>query len=268
VKPLVPLARSTIPMNRLPLLLFLLTILSTTLANGFHYSVALVSILLVHELGHYIVARNYQVEVSLPYFIPFPHLIGTFGAIIRLKGRIPTRNALFDIGVAGPLAGFFVAVIVTLVGLSMSTVAPTSGQEGVLSLGTSFLFDLLSRLVVGNVPSGHGLLLHPVAFAGWVGFLVTMINLFPVGQLDGGHISYAVLGSAQPFLAECTVWGMGILGLLFSSQYLVWALLIALFGTAHPPVITESSEATVVRRIIAVGCLILLVGLIIPGRIL
>ena len=196
---------------RLHVLLFLLTFLTTTLAwgegstalsaviDGLFYSIPLLTILLFHEFGHYFAARKYGVDVTLPYFIPgIPILIGTFGAVIKMRSPLRSKRALFDIGAAGPLAGVAVAIPIIAVGLAFSHIRPATPENmGDFSLGSSLLFWLLARIITGAPPAHHDLFLHPTAFAGWVGLLVTMLNLLPVGQLDGGHVAYAMLGKQR-----------------------------------------------------------------------
>ncbi len=171
--------------------------LAWAMGKGWVFALPLLTILLCHEFGHYLMARRHRVRASLPMFIPFPNLFGTMGAVIAMRGRIRTRDALVDIGAGGPLAGLAVAVPVTLVGLALSNVEPVAGRTGVLVEGDSLLYLALKRLVCGPIPAGHDVWLHPVAFAGWAGFFVTMMNLLPIGQLDGGHVAYALFGVRQ-----------------------------------------------------------------------
>lgn len=171
-----------------------------TILDGWPYAVTLMAILLAHEAGHYVAARIHGVPVSLPYFIPIPIFFGTFGAVIRTRGRVRSRNALLDIGAAGPLAGMAVAVPAMIVGLSLSQAYVKLPDAPYQLEGQSLLYVALKWIVLGHGPvldriaEGKDVLLHPIAWAAWVGFLVTMINLIPVGQLDGGHVSYALMG--------------------------------------------------------------------------
>src|SRR5206468_3100145 len=166
------------------------------LLRGLPFAATLVFILLVHESGHYVACLRHRVSASLPYFIPAPLVspVGTFGAFIRIRSRFPDRRALFDIGAAGPWAGFVVALAATIIGLARSTVVATPPDAHVLELGDSILTSLLTRLVLHADPAT--VILHPVAFAGWFGLFVTSMNLLPVGQLDGGHVVYAFSGRA------------------------------------------------------------------------
>lgn len=169
--------------------------------RGWSFAIPLLAILLFHEFGHYIAAKIHKVPASLPHFIPFPWSpFGTMGAIIGMKGRIGSRKALLDIGAAGPLAGLLVAIPVLILGLRLSPVQPLSPigtQEG-----QSLLYWFLKRITVGPIPDGHDVFLHPIAFAGWVGLFLTMINLVPISQLDGGHVAYALLGKRHHRIAR------------------------------------------------------------------
>lgn len=175
----------------------------TALLHGGQFTAALLAILVAHELGHFVAAKIHKVDASLPYFIPLPFLspFGTMGAVIRMRGTITTRRALLDIGASGPLAGLAVAVPMYLWGAAHSQVV-VANQEGAASLGESIALRLLDRLAAPPVPAGMDLELSPVAFAAWAGMFVTMINLLPVGQLDGGHVAYSLLGLRQDAIAR------------------------------------------------------------------
>ncbi len=251
-----PAQVAVVPRRRLPLLhllLFLVTALTTTVAgalwqgieptrpklllHGVPFAATLLAILGTHEAGHYLMCRRHRVDATLPYFLPAPPYLfplGTFGAFIRIRSRFPDRRALFDIGAAGPWAGFFVALAATVVGLRHSTVLPTAPHGAVLELGDSLLTAFLARLVLHADPAN--VVLHPVAFAGWFGLFVTSVNLLPVGQLDGGHVLYAAVGQrtrALPaLLIACLVW----LGLRGWPGWLVWgAITLFMAGLGHPP---------------------------------
>jgi len=166
-----------------------------TLWRGIPFAATLLIILVTHEFGHYVLSRIHRVPASLPLFIPGPpYFIGTFGAIIRLRGPIVNRRALFDIGVSGPLAGFIVAVVALVIGLNLSTVVDRTATHG-LQLGEPLLLQFISWLVVGSIPPQADIVLHPIGFAAWFGLFVTSLNLLPIGQLDGGHVAYALWGS-------------------------------------------------------------------------
>ncbi|MCA9577863.1 MAG: site-2 protease family protein [Polyangiales bacterium] len=183
-----------------------------SLWGGYPFAVPLMSILLAHEFGHYIAARRHGVDISPPYFIPFPNFLGTMGAVISMRGRIRSRDALLDIGAAGPLAGMAVALPVLVVGVLESPIAPAPARGtlgppdalgipefvgGFIQEGHSLLYDALILVLRGGIPDGYDIHLTGTALAGWAGFLVTMINLIPAGQLDGGHVAYAVFGARQ-----------------------------------------------------------------------
>jgi membrane-associated protease RseP (regulator of RpoE activity) len=187
------------------------------LLSGWKFAVPLFAILLAHEFGHYIAARLHKVRASLPYFLPMPlSPFGTWGAIIGMPDRIATPRALLDIGAAGPLAGFVVAVPVLALGLSWSPVKPLDPHA--LLEGQCLLYWAMKRLIVGPIPAGHDVFLHPTAFAGWAGLFITMINLLPSAQLDGGHIAYALLGKRQNTLAD---WVYKLLPVLFLANWAV-----------------------------------------------
>ena len=261
------------------------------LLSGWRFAVPLLSILLAHEFGHYIAARIHRVPASLPYFIPLPFLspIGTMGAVIAMRDRIASRRALLDIGAAGPIAGMVVALPVLVWGLLHSEVRAFGG-ENVLMEGQSLLYLFLKRITVGPIPEGSDVFLHPAAFAGWVGLLITMINLLPVAQLDGGHIAYALFGPVQNRIAKYVHWGLLpvfviIFGANFASLlgdkaigaavgvalhrsmfWLFWFGLLFVLkrvgGRDHPP--TEPGTLDPLRTAIAIGTLVLLVLLFMP----
>lgn len=242
--------------RRIPLIhiiLFVLTFITTSMAGafeaganpladftsiraGFPFSVTLLSILLVHELGHYFLSLVHGVRASLPYFIPGPpFLIGTFGAFIRMKSPPPTRRALFDVGAAGPWAGLFVAIPAVLIGLHLSEVRPLAFDEGGLVLGDSILFSFLTRLVLGVIPENVTIVLHPIALAGWFGLFVTVLNLLPISQLDGGHVSYAMFGRWHGVISRTFIVAIALLGFRGWPGWFVWVLVPLVIGVDHPP---------------------------------
>jgi membrane-associated protease RseP (regulator of RpoE activity) len=245
----------------LPVVLFLLTVFTTLWAGayqaysgpvrgplnfllaspealwrGIPFAGSLLFILTTHELGHYLLSKIHRVPASLPLFIPGPpHFIGTFGAIIRMRGPILSRRALFDIGVAGPLAGFVVAVIVLIVGLSLSTVVDRTATYG-LHLGEPLLLQFMSWVVIGPLPPEADVVLHPIGFAAWFGLFVTSLNLLPIGQLDGGHVAYALWGPRQRTMALAFLPILLILGFIGWTGWFLWAFMAGLWGVGHPPV--------------------------------
>ena len=205
--------------------------------QGLWYSAAVLGILLAHEMGHYIACRFYRIDASLPYFLPAPLLAGTLGAFIRIRQPIQNKRELFDVGIAGPIAGFLVAIPVLFIGVSLSTLfkVPPNG-EGII-FGEPLLLKAVIWLVWGVRDQGVDLNIHPIAIAGWFGLLATLLNLFPFGQLDGGHISYAVLGRRSTYVSYATI--ACFLALSFvSMSWLVWTVLMLammyFFGPHHP----------------------------------
>jgi membrane-associated protease RseP (regulator of RpoE activity) len=194
--------------------------------EGRSLALPLLAILLFHEFGHYIAARLHRVPASLPFFLPLPVLspFGTAGAIISMRGRIRSRDALLDIGAAGPLAGLFVAIPVLAWGIAHSTVVPHA-TGGYLQEGQSLLYWAMKRLIVGPIPEGSDIFLHPTAYAGWGGLLITMLNLLPFGQLDGGHIAFALFGQRQN---QAALWIRRALLLIFVYNFASFALPVAL----------------------------------------
>src|SRR5262249_12683033 len=200
------------------------------LVVGLPFSAALLGILGVHEFGHYTVGRLHRMPVSLPYFIPVPppFFLGTLGAVIRLRGAIRDRRSLFDMAVAGPLAGLGVARPVYGLGLQLSSVVPVSpAGAGYVQFGAALLPKLPEGLTSRALPPGFDILLHPVGVAAWFGFFVTALNLIPAGQLDGGHIVYALFGRQHALISKLAVGGLVLIGLAFGSvNWLIWAVLI------------------------------------------
>lgn len=231
-----PAPRPRRPRWLVPLVLFVVTCASTYLVGDLLYAAGVMFILTAHELGHYVQARRYRVPASLPYFIPMPLTpVGTMGALILMRHRITNTRALFDIGITGPLAGLGPALLLSAVGLMQSEVTPL--PEGTtLILGEPLVFKLMSSLIFGPLPEGQDVLLHPLAFAGWVGIFITALNLIPIGQLDGGHILYALLRrKAHP--VATAILALGIVGMVVGG-YWGWSLIIVLLiliGPKHPP---------------------------------
>lgn len=274
------------------LLLFVLTVLSTLAAgclvngsfpfvtfnpflqplrllDGVPFSFTLLAILGTHEFGHYFTARYHGASVSLPFFIPAPppiFLFGTMGAVIRMRSPARDRNSLFDIAVAGPLAGLVVAVPALLLGLSWSKLGMLLPEHSGLTFGDSLLMRALTWLVFGSIPAGMDVFVHPVALAGWVGLFVTALNLFPVGQLDGGRIAYALFGPWHRQVSIATFVGLMALGAVFrSANWIVFAgLILLLMGFHHPPPLDDLTPVSRRRYVLGVGCLILLILLIPP----
>jgi membrane-associated protease RseP (regulator of RpoE activity) len=228
------------------------------LVRGLWYSATILAILGCHELGHYLACRYYNVDASLPFFIPVPILLtGTMGAFIRIREPIPQKRMLFDIGIAGPIAGFLVAVPTLFLGIWLSHVVKLpADQSNMMELGEPLLFKLASWLVWGSTPDGYSLNMHPMAFAAWFGLLATALNLFPIGQLDGGHISYAVLGPRASTLVTFVTVLVLICLAFFASSWIVWSVLtiamLIVFGPRHPRVFDEDQPLDRSRVALAV----------------
>ncbi len=260
-------------LTRLHILLFIATFITTLLAGaiqsgvipweepekiylGLPFSITLLLILMAHELSHYFMSRKHNVSATLPYFIPappIPMIIGTFGAIIKMKPPIYDRRALIDIGASGPIGGFILSVIAIIIGLKLSNITPLDGfhnhPEGII-LGESLLFALLTKLVLNITPDKYTIMLHPIAFAGWVGFLVTSLNLLPIGQLDGGHISYALFGEKHKWIAIGMIPLLIFFGLKFWPGWIAWAVIMIIVGYKHPPVIYPNVRLDKGRKLI------------------
>jgi membrane-associated protease RseP (regulator of RpoE activity) len=239
--------------------------------SGFWYSGTILAILGCHELGHYFACRYYDVDASLPFFIPAPlPLTGTLGAFIRIREPIPTKRALFDIGIAGPIAGFLVAVPALFIGLAMSRVVELPLDLDLLSLGEPLLFQMAAHLVWGSVPDSFSVNMHPMAFAAWFGLLATALNLFPIGQLDGGHISYAVFGRRSSHVTVGMV-GVAVVLSYFSSSWIVWTgLMVAmllLFGRHHPRTFDEHEPLDRARLLLAAVALVIFAVCFTPSPI-
>jgi len=284
-------ARRRVP--TLNVALFLLTLLTTTMAGayaavgagisalhpivslrllsaGLSFSIPLMAILLAHEMGHYLTSRRYRVDTSLPYFIPAPFpsifFVGTFGAFIRMRSMPRSRRVMFDIGAAGPWAGMLVAIPCVIIGLWMSEVGPLETSRGGLELGNSLLFLGLSRWVLGVNPTLVEVTLHPIAFAGWLGFFVTTLNLLPVGQLDGGHVIYALFPRQHRristlFVITCVLMVAVPLatGYSFWGGWLLWAVIAVVLGLGHPSTVDRDTPLNPVRRVAAWATVVLFI---------
>ncbi|WP_043412831.1 site-2 protease family protein [Archangium violaceum] len=278
---------------------------SARLTEALTFSVALLTILGAHEMGHYVLARLHGVDASLPYFIPLPYLgVGTLGAVIRIRGRIPTRNALVDIGAAGPLAGLLVALPFLLWGLAHSPVVEVPevsssfpGRTSLWSLGGDFLQWLqvklslapaspahealpqhallifgdgplmkgLKWLVVGPLPPGKALQEHPVVIAAWFGLLVTLLNLVPVGQFDGGHLSYALWGPHARWIGKLMALVLLFLTLFYTVTWGPWFLVATkVVGFGHPEVTRPAEPLGLGRKLVCAVCFLALAGCAMP----
>ena len=231
--------------------------------HGFWYSLTILAILGVHELGHYCACRHHRVDASLPYFVPEPLLIGVLGAFIRIPEPIPSRRVLFDIGIAGPIAGFVVVVPALFVGIGLSRVVPLpDAVEGfTVCLREPLLFRFAARTIWGAVPTGYELSLHPMAFAAWIGLLATALNLLPIGQLDGGHISYAVFGRRSTLVTMVSV--VVLFALAFHSpSWIAWAVallvVVVVFGSRRPRTLIDHDVPADRRRVLVATCAVVI----------
>ncbi|MFQ5580382.1 MAG: site-2 protease family protein [Nitrospiria bacterium] len=271
----------------IPTILFFLTVFTTLVAGarmegglpfknsadllkGAPFSLALMSILFVHEMGHYITSKRYGVKTTPPYFIPGPwpgnfmFAIGTFGAFIRMKSPIVKKTALLDIGAAGPIAGFVVSVLVTMIGLQSSQLVKIGDVPTLLELGNPLIFTAIASILGKNPPAGFDIALNSVAFAGWLGFFVTSLNLLPIGQLDGGHIAYALVGKKQRYVSIGMVLLLIVLGTTGWAGWLVWAILSAALGVSHPPTMDESAPLDFKHQLVGWASLVLFIITLTP----
>ena len=231
--------------------------------HGLWYSIPVLLILGAHEMGHYLFCRRYNVDASLPYFIPAPlPLTGTLGAVIKIRESFPTRTILFDIGVGGPIAGFVVLLPLLLWGMWMSQIVPTPRIVDGLAFGEPLLFRATSWLVFGTVREGMSLNAHPMVFAAWFGMFATALNLLPFGQLDGGHLTYATLRRLSPIISILTVLGAIVMCFFSSGWYgmtLIMVIMLVAFGPRHPRVLDEDEPLGPGRPAVAVFAVVMLV---------
>jgi membrane-associated protease RseP (regulator of RpoE activity) len=215
--------------------------------DGLPFSLTLLTILLAHESGHYLACMYYGVDASLPYFLPAPTLMGTFGAFIRIRSAIYSKRVLFDVGVAGPLAGFVFLMPALAVGLAFSKVIPGIALQGDIQFGTPGLLWILQKVIFPGVPAAD-IYLHPVARAAWIGILATALNLLPIGQLDGGHILYALVGDKHKLLSKIFIAALIPIGYRCWPPYgfrwwpwWLWAVILFFLARRHPMIIDPSS---------------------------
>lgn len=260
------------------ILLFVMTIITTTLAgaqsadtikdiilSGLPFSITIMAILLSHEMGHYLAARHFGVRATLPYFIPFPSIIGTMGAVIKIKSPIRDKRALLYIGAMGPIVGFTLSLAAVIVGIYLSEIKPlpTEGNGLIPIFGDSFLFSQITGLIHGDIPAGYDIYLSPYAWAGWIGFLVTSLNLMPIGQLDGSHIVYALLGRKQLLFGWTAFAGLMLLS-FFWQGWILWIIIALLFlMIGHPP-IENGSDLSFSEKLIGWSCVFIFIITFIP----
>jgi membrane-associated protease RseP (regulator of RpoE activity) len=244
------------------------------LLHGLWYSVPALVILGAHEMGHYLACRYYGINASLPYFIPAPilSLFGTLGAVIRIREPLRSKRMLFDIGVAGPIAGFVLAVPTLVVGMYWSRVIRMPAHlPGGIDLGEPWLFRMVKQLYFGNLPKGFDLNMHPMVLAAWFGLFATALNLLPVGQLDGGHIAYANLGRRANIVTWVTLAIMLALGVTVSGNWIFWSglmlVMLFMFGWQHPPTWDEHDDLGTVRLLITLFAVLMFVLCFTPAPI-
>lgn len=235
------------------------------------YTLALLGFLGAHEMGHYFMCRHYGIKATLPYFLPNPLIFGSFGAVIRIKSPIRNKKMLFDVGIAGPLAGFAIAVPLLFIGMMQSHilipsgVAAAGGEENFITLGEPLIQNIINKIIYTD-PGSKAIFLSPLAWVGWFACLVTAINLLPVSQLDGGHIFYAVFGKKHYFVSIAVVVAMVLVALFMGYfGWLVWALMIVvLFRLKHPPLLDEEVPLGLKRKLLALVALAVLILCFVP----
>jgi len=279
-----------LPIITNPVILFLATSVTTILAGAFQegvdfqqnpadvvkgipFAFTLMAILFTHEMGHYITSKRYGVDVSGPFFIPcfLPGLItppfgliGTFGALIKIKSPIFKKTALLDIGAAGPIAGFVVSIAAVAVGLYSSQIVAVSPGGALLHLGDPLIFTMIAGLMGKIPPEGHDIALSPVAFAGWIGFFVTSLNLLPLGQFDGGHIIYSLIGKKAHYVSRGMVLILLFSGITGWSGWIFWAILGLLFGVRHPPIVDEETPLDLKHWVVAMVSILIFIITFMP----
>ncbi len=243
--------------NIIHIVLFILTVASTWMTGGPGYSIAIMLILLGHELGHYFMSRRHGIRATLPFFLPFPlSPFGTLGAVIRMESTISSRRALFDTGAAGPLTSLLLSIPAIVIGLRLSESIPVAQlKEGTIRLADPLLFSFIQKLmifcrVMGEVPEGYDVILHPIGYAGWVGLFVTALNLLPVGQLDGGHIAYALFGRRSRVIFLVTIAVMAFITIFYNPGWILLLILMVLFGFRHPTPLDDQTPLDGKRKLI------------------
>lgn len=238
---------------------------------GLPYALALMLILGIHELGHYLTARHYDIRTTLPYFIPVPFFLGTFGAFIQIRSAIPNRKAVFDVGIAGPVAGLVTTLPLLLWGLAHSQVVPENPDANLLSFTAldpkrSTLLVLLSKLVLGSaITADSAIQLHPVAVAGYLGLVVTALNLMPVGQLDGGHVVHAIFGQRTAVLIGHVTRFLVLILAMIKREFFLWAIVLLFMPVYDEPALNDVSELDNWRDLAGLLAISLLLMIILPA---
>ncbi len=247
--------------------------------EGIALVAGLLSVLLAHEMGHYLACRYYGVDATLPHFIPSPwfpaaglavwqplSMVGTFGAFIRIRGPIPHRRALFDIGVAGPLAGFLVCLPVLWLGIREAAVRPLAPDAGGLFFGEPLAFQWVSRLLHGPIPDDKTLVIGQLGLAAWFGLFVTALNLMPIGQLDGGHVTYALLRDRARLVSRFGSWVCVAL-VYFGPSWILWSVLVRVLGRRHPTTLDDEVPVGHGRVLVGLLSLAVLVVCFVPNPV-
>jgi membrane-associated protease RseP (regulator of RpoE activity) len=212
----------------------------SSLVKGIPFSLAIMTILLAHEMGHYLTCRYYGIDATLPYFIPAPTLVGTMGAFIRIKSPIQHRAALLEVGIAGPIAGFVLAVPTLIIALAKSGFIAVDPSVSGFELGEPLIFKAMEALMGKTPPPGMELNLHPIGIAAWFGFFATALNLLPVGQLDGGHVAYALFGPVHKRISQAFLFTLIPLGIFYWQGWLLWSTVLLFIGLRHPTTLDDS----------------------------
>jgi membrane-associated protease RseP (regulator of RpoE activity) len=243
---------------------------SSLLLESLSYSLSLIAILGTHELSHYLMAFSYKIRATLPYFIPFPFFPGTFGAYIQMRSPVPHRRALFDVAIAGPLGGFAITIPLLFWGLSLSEVVPLAEKSGLLNFEAldprfSFLFAVFGKIALGSaLVAGKAIALHPVAVAGYLGLLVTALNLIPVGQLDGGHIVHAMFGQRVAMIVGQLMRFFALLLVFLHNEFLLFAIFLLLMPASDRPALNDVTQLDDRRDFLGLLSLALLAAILLP----
>ena len=210
------------------------------LLDGLPFSLSVMTILLGHEMGHYLTCRYYGIDATLPYFIPAPTLVGTMGAFIRIKSPIQHRAALMEVGIAGPIVGFILAIPVLIIALAKSGYIMPGAPGSSIELGEPLIFKAMTAIMGKNPPPGMEINLHPIGLAAWFGFFATALNLLPVGQLDGGHVSYALFQRIHRRISQAFLFTLIPLGVFYWQGWLLWTTVLLFIGFRHPVTLDDS----------------------------
>ncbi len=232
--------------------LFILTVASTWLTWGPLYSIPIMLILLGHEMGHYLMSRRSGMRATLPFFLPLPVIspFGTLGAVIRMEGTVPSRKALFDTGVAGPLTSFFLSIPAIVIGLKLSKVAGQSYTATGLTFSSPLLFSFIQELLLGHIPETDIVMVHPLGYAGWVGLFITALNLLPIGQLDGGHVAYALFGRKTRRVSALVIAVTAYIFIFYSIAWFLLLILMILLGFKHPSPLDDQTPLGTRRKLL------------------